>query len=186
MATTAAEQRELHEWLLSLPAFVAYPHAGCDRTLPPVNELSNVPVCVLTAPVNREWSQHYAMTPASLRRLRGDARMRLTLLRWPGDIVTAIEVLSRLAYNVTVQARPADAALARMTIRLAVSDDEALLIDVQDPRPDLPLSQAAIDGEEGRGLKYVRLLGATVSCFLSADARLKTVRAKLMPGEVSL
>ncbi|MFJ6558217.1 hypothetical protein ACIQNT_39280 [Streptomyces luteogriseus] len=126
------------------------------------------------------------MTPASLRRLRGDARMRLTLLRWPGDIATAIEVLSRLAYKATVYARPADAALARMTVRLAVTEDEALLIDVQDPRPDVPLSKAAINGEEGRGLKYARLLGATVSCSISEDVRFKIVRAQLLPGEVSL
>jgi hypothetical protein len=81
---------------------------------------------------------------------------------------------------------PADETLARMTVRLAVTEDEALLIDVQDPRPDIPLREAAIDDEKGRGLKYARLLGATVSCFLSADARLKTVRAQLIPGEVSL
>ncbi|MET9759964.1 ATP-binding protein [Streptomyces sp. NPDC006372] len=186
VATTPAEQRELREWLLSLSAFAAYPHAGHHRTLPPVNEPADAPVSVLTAPVDREWSQSYAMTPASLRRLRDDARMRLTLLRWPGDIVTAIEVLSRLAYNAAVHARPADETPARMTVRLAVTEDEALLIDVQDPRPDIPLSEAAIDGEMGRGLKYARLLGATVSCFLSEDARLKTVRAQLMPGEVSL
>jgi hypothetical protein len=104
--------------------------------------------------------------------------------QWPGDIVTAIEVLSRLAYNAVVHAWPADETLARMTVRLAVTEGEALLIDVQDPRPDVPLRDAAIDGEKGRGLKYGRLLGATVSCLLSADARLKTVRAKLIPGEV--
>ncbi|MFF6979392.1 hypothetical protein ACFZAV_16970 [Streptomyces sp. NPDC008343] len=186
VAITAAEQRQLHDWLLSLPAFAAYPYAGPARTLPPVNKISDAPVSILSAPVNREWSRSYAMTPASLRRLHTDARTRLTLLRWPGDIVTAIEVLSRLAYNAAVHARPADEALARMTVRLAVGDDEELLIDVQDPCPDVPLSQAAIDGETGMGLKYVRLLGATVSCFLSSDARLKTVRAQLKPGEVSL
>ncbi|WP_180686612.1 ATP-binding protein [Streptomyces gossypiisoli] len=188
VATTPAEQTALREWLLSLPAFAAYPHAGHHRALPPVNDPSDAPapVSVLTVPVDREWSQSYAMIPASLRRLRDDARMRLTLLRWPGDIVTAIEVLSRLAYNAAVHARPADETLARMTIRLAVTENEALLIDVQDPRPDVPLSQAAIDGEKGRGLKYARLLGATVSCFLSEDTRLKTVRAQLPPSEVSL
>ncbi|MEU0896787.1 hypothetical protein [Streptomyces massasporeus] len=186
VATTPAEQTALREWLLSLPAFAAYPHAGHDRTLPPVSGHSDAPVSVLTAPVDREWFQSYAMTPAGLRRLRDDARMRLTVLRWPGDIVTAVEVLSRLGHNAAVHARPADEALARMTVRLAVTEDEALLVDVQDPRPDVPLSKAAIDGEQGRGLKYARLLGATVSCFIFEDARLKTVRARLMPGEVSL
>ncbi|MFI9616880.1 hypothetical protein ACIHCM_35285 [Streptomyces sp. NPDC052023] len=123
VATTPAEQTALREWLLSLPAFAAYPHAGHHRTLPPVSEPSDAPVSVLTAPVDRERSQSYAMTPAGLRRLRNDARMRLTLLRWPGDIVTAVEVLSRLAYNAAAHARPADEALARMTVRLAVTED---------------------------------------------------------------
>jgi hypothetical protein len=163
VAATPAEQRELREWLMSLPAFAAYPHAGHHRTLPPVNEPTDAPASILTAPVDREWSQSYAMTPASLRRLRGDARMRLTLLRWPGDIATAIEVLSRLAYNAAVHARPADEALARMTVGLAVAEDEALLIDVQDPRPDVPLSEAAIDGDRGRGLKYARILGRSAA-----------------------
>ena len=112
--------------------------------------------------------------------------MFLTLLEWPGDIATAIEVLSRLAHNAVVHAQPDDEAATRMVIRLAVTEDEALVVDVQDPRSDGPLSEAAIDGEKGRGLKYARLLGATVSCFMSEDARFKTVRAQLLPGEVSL
>lgn len=140
VATTPAEQTALREWLLSLPAFAAYAHAGHHRLLPPVSDSSDAPVSVLTAPVDREWSQSYAMTLASLRRLRDDARMRLTVLRRPGDIITAIEMLSRGACNAVVHARPADEALARMTVRLAVTEDEALLSDVQDPRPDVPLS----------------------------------------------
>ncbi|MEU9662827.1 ATP-binding protein [Streptomyces chartreusis] len=186
MATTHAEQRELREWLLSLPTFAAYPHAGRHSAPLPVDRPTGAPDCALTTAVDREWSHSYAMTPASLRRLRDDARMRLTMLRWPGDIVTAIEVLSRLAYNATVHARPADAERARMTVRLAVTEDDTLVIDVQDPRPDIPLSEAAIDGERGRGLKYARLLGATLSWSISGDTRFKTVRARLLPGEVSL
>ncbi|MER5218598.1 ATP-binding protein [Streptomyces sp. NPDC002838] len=186
VAITTAEQTALREWLLSLPAFAAYPHAGHHGTIEPGDKPSGAPVSVLTAPLDREWSRSYAMAPASLRRLRDDARMRLTLLRWSGDIATALEVLSRLAHNALLHAGPAHEAVARMTIRLAVTEDETLVIDVQDPRPDVLLSQAAIAGEKGRGLKYARLLGATVSCFMSEDTRLKTVRAQLLPGEVSL
>lgn len=108
--------------------------------------------------------------------------MRLTLLRWTGDIATGIEVLSRLTHNALRHAQPVHEALARMTVRLAVTEDEVLVIDVQDPRPDAPLSQAAINGEQGTGLHYVRLLGATVSCFLTRNMRFKTVRAQLLPG----
>ncbi|MEU3855077.1 hypothetical protein [Streptomyces sp. NPDC029554] len=68
-----------------------------------------------------------------------------------------------------------------MTVRLAVTEDEELVIDVQDPRPDIPLSPAAIAGQKGTGLQYVRLLGATVNCSLSSDMRFKTVRAQLLP-----
>ncbi|WP_314223558.1 ATP-binding protein [Streptomyces zaehneri] len=186
VATTPAEQRELREWLLSLLAFAAYPHAGHHETLPPVTEASGGPEAVLTVPVDREWSRSYAMAPASLRQLRDHARMFLTLLGWPGDIATAIEVLSRLAHNAVVHAQPDDKAPARMAVRLAVTEDDALVIDVQDPRPDVPLSDAARAGEKGRGLKYARLLGARLSCFMSEDARFKTVRAQLLPGEVSL
>ncbi|MEV7083336.1 ATP-binding protein [Streptomyces sp. NPDC093516] len=113
--------------------------------------------------------------------MRTDARMRLTLLRWSGDIAAATEVLSRLAHNALRHAQPAHEAPAQMTVRLAVTEDEELVIDVQDPRPDIPLSQAAIAEEKGTGLQYVRLLGATVNCFLSSDMRLKTVRAHLLP-----
>ncbi|MGV9503555.1 ATP-binding protein [Streptomyces sp. NPDC003642] len=134
----------------------------------------------MTAPVDRECSSTYALAPGSLRRLPAEARMRLTLLRWSGDIAAAIEVLSRLTRNALRHAQPVHGAPARMTVRLAVAEDEVLAIDVQDPRLDVPLSQAAIKGETGRGLHYVRLLGATVSCFLSQDMRFKTVRAQLV------
>ncbi|MEH0557409.1 hypothetical protein [Streptomyces sp. B21-101] len=99
---------------------------------------------------------------------------------------TESEPEPRLAHNAVVHAQPDDKAPARMAVRLAMTEDDALVIDVQDPRPDVPLSDAARAGEKGRGLKYARLLGARLSCFMSEDARFKTVRAQLLPGEVSL
>jgi len=126
------------------------------------------------------------MTPVSLRRLRDHARMRLTLLRWPGDIVTAIEVLSRLADNAIVHAQPTGPGRAQMTVRLAVDTNDMLLVDVQDPSHHFPDSKAAIAGEKGSGLKYVRLLHAHVTSSLAQDGRTKTVRAVVPPGEVSL
>lgn len=53
-----------------------------------------------------------------------------------------------------------------MTVRLAVAEDKVLLVDVEDPRPEFPDSKAAIEGEKGRGLMYVRLLSAQVTWFL--------------------
>ncbi|WP_406490610.1 hypothetical protein OHB06_00960 [Streptomyces sp. NBC_01604] len=185
IARNPSEQTALRAWLLGIPAFAAYPHAGHHQAaLPPA--AVTPPLGGPGVPVDREWRRTYALTPASLRRLRDAARMYLTLLGWPGDIPTAVEVLSRLAHNALVHARPNDNAEAEMTVRLAVAEDNELLIDVEDPRPEFPDSKTAIAGETGNGLMYVRLLGATVTWSLSEDVRTKTVRARLLPGEVSL
>lgn len=95
-------------------------------------------------------------------------------------------MLSQLAHNALVHAPPADDAPAQMSVRLAVTEVESLVIDIQDPRLDLPLAKAGRAGERGRGLKYTRLLGATVSCLLHEDTQSKTVRAQLAPGGASL
>ncbi|WP_143076782.1 hypothetical protein [Streptomyces sp. MUSC 14] len=182
VAGTRAEQTALRAWLLGLPAFAAYPHTTRHATSP----TADMPTPHRSAPVDREWSQSYVMHPASLRRLRCEARMRLTLLRWPGDIATAIEVLSRLVHDAATHDQSADGTPRRMMLRLAVTEDEELVIDVQDPRPGIPVGSAAPAGEAGTGLAYARLLGAKVDHFLSEDARFRTVRAVLLPGEASL
>jgi hypothetical protein len=186
VAGTRAEQTALREWLLGLPAFAAYPRTTRHPTSPAAAMPTGVPGPHRSAPVDREWSQSYVMHPASLRRLRCEARMRLTLLRWPGDIATAIEVVSGLVHDTATPDQPADGAPRRMMLRLAVTEDEELVIDVQGPRPGVPVGSAAPAGETGSGLAYVRLLGAKVDHFVSEDARLRTVRAVLLPGEVSL
>lgn len=116
--------------------------------------------------------------------------MYLTVLGWPGDIHTAVEVLSRLARNAVTHARPDNEteveAEGEMTVRPAVAEDGVLLVDVEDPRPEFPDSKAAIAGEKGRGLMYVGLLGAEVTWSLSEDASTKTVRARLVPSRVPL
>lgn len=111
------------------------------------------------------------------------ALMYLTVLRWPGDIPTAVEVLSRLAHNAVIHARPdiESEADGEMTVRLAVADDNVLLVDVEDRHPEFPDSQAAIEGEKGRSLTYVRLLSAQVTWFLCEDTLTKTVQARLLP-----
>jgi anti-sigma regulatory factor (Ser/Thr protein kinase) len=178
IARNPSEQIALRAWLLRIPAFAVYLHARHHGPPPPP-----VGATPPGAPVDRAWSRSYALTPASLRGLRDAARMYLTLLRWPGDIPTAVEVLSRLAHNAVIHARPDNEAEAdgEMTVRLAVAEDNVLLVDVEDPRPDFPDSKAAIAGEKGRGLIYVRLLSARVTWFLSEDTLTKTVQARLLP-----
>ncbi|MFF2128689.1 ATP-binding protein [Streptomyces olivochromogenes] len=179
IARTPSEQNALRAWLLRIPAFAVYPHARHHG--PPPAPAGATPFLEPGAPVDRAWSRSYALTPASLRGLRDAARMYLTVLRWPGDIPTAVEVLSRLAHNAVIHARPDTESEAdgKMTVRLAVAENNVLLVDVEDPRPEFPDSKAAIEGEKGRGLMYVRLLSAQVTWYLSEDARTKTVQARL-------
>jgi anti-sigma regulatory factor (Ser/Thr protein kinase) len=170
---TRSERAALRAWLQSLAAFAVYPHAGDQRSsLHPVGA---------GAPVDRSWGRSYALARESLRRLRDDARMFLTVLGWPGDVVVAAEVLSRLAENAVVHAGAAGGPEAEMSVRLSVTEDDMLIVDVTDPLPEFPDSEAAIAGERGRGLMYAQLLGARVTWSLSGDARAKTVRAWLLP-----
>ncbi|MFF7887785.1 ATP-binding protein [Streptomyces sp. NPDC020794] len=178
IARNPSEQNALRAWLLRIPAFAVYPHARHHGPTPPPAGATPP-----GAPVDRAWCRSYALTPASLRGLRDAARMYLTVLGWPGDIPTAVEVLSRLAHNAVIHAQPDNEAEAdgEMTVRLAVAEDNVLLVDVEDPRPEFPDSTAAIEGEKGSGLMYVRLLRAQVTWSLSEDARTKTVQARLLP-----
>ncbi|QIY93062.1 ATP-binding protein [Streptomyces sp. S1D4-11] len=188
IARNPSEQNALRAWLLGIPAFAVYPHARRHGPTPPPAGATRLPGP--GAPVDRAWCRSYALTPASLRGVRDAARMYLTVLGWPGDIPTAVEVLSRLAHNAVIHARPEneteEEAEGEMTVRLAVAEDGVLLVDVEDPRPEFPDSKAAIAGEKGRGLMYVSLLGAEVTWYMSESASTKTVRARLLPGMVPL
>ncbi|MER6205958.1 hypothetical protein [Streptomyces sp. NPDC001642] len=179
IARTAGEQTALRQWLLNIPAFAAYPYAGRQGPHPLDARLAGP-----GAPVDRKWTRPYPLAPASLRRLRIDARMFLTVLGWDGDLTTALEVLSRLAHNAVVHAQPVTGIEAEMTVRLAITEDNKLLIDVEDPCPHFPESESVIAGAKGSGLMYVRALDATVTWFLSEDACTKTVRAVLL-GEAT-
>ncbi|MFD8006498.1 ATP-binding protein [Streptomyces mirabilis] len=179
IARNPSEQNSLRAWLLRIPAFAVYPHARHHGPTPPPT--GTTPPMGPGAPVDRAWCRSYALTLASLRGLRDAARMYLTVLRWPGDIATAVEVLSRLAHNAVIHARPDTEAEGEMAVRLVVAEDNVLLVDVEDPRPEFPDGKAAIEGEKGRGLMYARLLSAQVTWFLSEDTLTKTVQARLLP-----
>ncbi|MDF3141078.1 MULTISPECIES: ATP-binding protein [unclassified Streptomyces] len=177
------DRMALRTWLLSVPAFAAYPQAG-PRSLALTSSEGGAETAssVIGAPVDRQWSRSYLLAPRSLRRIRSEAFTHLTILGWPGDIVAAVEVLARLACNAIDHGKSSEPA-GQMDVLLAVTEADELRIDVRDPSPDFPDSQAAIGGEKGGGLREVRLLGAEVTWSLAADGHSKTVRALLTPGE---
>ncbi|MEV5880667.1 hypothetical protein AB0L75_42150 [Streptomyces sp. NPDC052101] len=173
----------LRVWLLGIPAFAVYPQAGSCLRTPDTAGAVALPSGA-GAPLDRQLSRSYPLNSASLRQVRTDAITRLTVLGWPGNIMAAVRVLAILANNAVVHATPASAAYAQMTVLLAVMEDDELRIDVQDPFPEFRDSEAALNGEKGRGLLAARLLGAEVSWSLAEDGRSKTVRARMVPGEV--
>jgi hypothetical protein len=188
IAWSYGDRIALRTWLIGASAFAVYPQAGRyghTRTHGAGNDEGILPPLVLTAPVIRHWATSYALHTGSLRQLRTDAHTQLSLLGWPGNIYAAVEVLARVAHNAITHAQPLDEAEAQMHVRLAVTAQDELLIDVGDPRPDFPHSASAIRGEKGRGLWDARRLGAKVSWILAQDGRSKTVRACLVPGEAS-
>ncbi|MEU9336500.1 ATP-binding protein [Streptomyces sp. NPDC048290] len=181
VAVTQVERGLLRSWLGSLPAFVAYPESGYPAAPLPGPFPAADPPALPEPLFLRRWSRSYALNPASLCRVRGDVRRQLTLMGWTGDVPRAIQVVSRLTHNAVTHAQPADGGPARMTVRLSVPPGGGLVIDVQDPRPDLPLGKAALAGTGNGGLMDVRLLGAELSSPARAGARSKTVRARIRP-----
>lgn len=182
IAWHAAERTALRAWLLSVPAFALFTQAA----QPPVRRAYQAASAAVGAAVAREWSRQYELHPHSLRRVRTDAFTFLTALGWPGSVVAAVGVLDRLARNAVIHAVPVGAATARMDVLLAVAEDDELRIDVCDPLPAFPDSTDALNGERGRGLRDVRRMGADLSWSLSEDALSKTIRARMVPGEVPL
>ncbi|MEU6610933.1 ATP-binding protein [Streptomyces shenzhenensis] len=179
----AGNRDVLRSWLLGLPAFAA---CECPRAERPRQALrpARAPQDPATRtapprPAGRRWQRSYALHPLSVRPIREAARAHLTLWSWPGDIVAAVDVLARLAYNAVVHARPAGEADARMRVRLTLGEHDTLLLEVGDPRPDFRNSAAAIAGVLGNGLREARLLGAEVSWLPAADGHGKFVRARL-------
>ncbi|MFE7975687.1 hypothetical protein [Streptomyces shenzhenensis] len=181
VARHAGDRDVLRSWLLGLPAFAACACPGRPgQALPPVRAPRDSAVrTALPRPAGRRWQRSYALHPLSVRPVREAARAHLALWRWPGDIVAAVDVLARLAYNAVVHARPAGEADARMRVRLTLGEHDTLLLEVGDPRPDFQNSAAAIAGVLGNGLREARLLGAEVSWLPAADGHGKFVRARL-------
>ena len=178
------DRTALRVWLLGLSAFAVYPQAG-QRHAGHEHDTADgqTVLSAVGAPIDRQWSRSYILDRASLWRVRSDAYTYLTVLGWPGNIVAAVEVLTRLARNAITHARPLGQTDAQMNVLLAVAEDDELRIDVQDPSPEFPDSKAAINGEKGQGLREAHQWGADVTWSLAEDGATKTVRARLAPGE---
>lgn len=181
VTTDPARQTALRRWLRRLPAFTASPRATDRATRPPGTGRAAAPEPGPGVPAARAWSRSYARTEASPGRLRDDARTHLILLGWPGDTATAIEVLDRLAHPLLPPGRSALDASAGITVRLAVTEQEHLVMDVRIPRPDTAPADRHGGARLANSLANARLQGAEVSCFPSEDARFTTLRALLRP-----
>lgn len=144
------DRTALRVWLLGVPAFAAYPQAGQRRDHRGPDEDHTGTTSAVDAPIDRIWpTRSYALDRASLRRVRSEAFTYLTILGWPGDVVAAVEVLARLADNAIRHARPADKADARLDVLLAVTEDDALRIDVTDPSPPSPTARPPSTARRG-------------------------------------
>ncbi|MEV5129095.1 ATP-binding protein [[Kitasatospora] papulosa] len=112
------------------------------------------------------------------------ARTRLTMLRWPGNRESATQVVGILIGNAVKHADPGAQHEDRLLrLRLAITEDHALLIDVEDPLPEFRQFEQARAGEIGGGLWTVRRLGGALSWHLPEHGG-KAVRARLIPGLV--
>jgi hypothetical protein len=74
----------------------------------------------------------------------------------------------------------------QIELRLSITVEGQLHIDVTDANPRFPGFEEALRGEHARGLGHVQELGARLTWFLRPDQFGKTVRATLTPGPVDL
>ncbi|GAA0906616.1 hypothetical protein [Streptomyces thermoalcalitolerans] len=136
------------------------------------------------AAIVRSFTTQLPGAPRALITARAWMRQMVTVLRWSGDVQTAVEVASRLVDNGVRHGIPSTRPSVERQLTLSVAIDEAgaLLIDVTDLDPAFPCFEAAARGEKGRGLWEVASLGARVTWFLHHERTGKTVRATLAPS----
>lgn len=115
-------------------------------------------------------------------------RTAVTALCWHGDVLRAVEAITRLVDNGVRHGMPDEVPRheRRLSLVAALTEDGELLIEVSDLNPSFPDFDAAVRGEKGRGLWHVARLGARVIRFLPHEGVGKTVRAVLPPGPVDL
>ncbi|MFF8431080.1 ATP-binding protein [Streptomyces sp. NPDC016566] len=132
----------------------------------------------------RSLSTELPGVPFAVHGARTWVRMSVTALHWQGDILQAVEVITRLVDNGVRHGMPADVPRdeRRLVLSAAVTDTGELLIDVSDLNPAFRDFDEAVAGKKGRGLWHVARLGARVIRFLPHEGAGKTVRAVLPPG----
>ncbi|MEL3945893.1 MULTISPECIES: ATP-binding protein [Streptomyces] len=136
------------------------------------------PPALSRAPLpTRNWFASYPLTPASARLARQHSRLRLAAWQWRGDLDDAVLVVSELVANA---ARHGKVTGHHLWLRLALAEDDELIVDVSDPRREFPAFEGggAASGEGGRGLVVVRQLVRELEWF-PRDGQGKTVRATL-------
>lgn len=142
------------------------------------------PELLLSSPVDREWRRTFQLEPSAAQLARLHTRTRLTMLRWPGNSEGATQAAGILVGNAVAHADPGTNHAERFVrLRLAITEDHALLIDVHDPLPEFRDFERASAGEVGRGLWVVGRLGGVLSWHLCERGG-KAVRARMMPGPV--
>ncbi|WP_406329997.1 ATP-binding protein [Streptomyces sp. NBC_00203] len=127
--------------------------------------------------LTHDWSMGYPMTLRSVRLARLQARRRLTMWQWAGDIDDAVLVVSELVANAVRHGRVVG---HELWLRLAELEDRGLVVEVSDPVRAFPeiTAEPEPEGESGRGLLVVRQLTRELGWFHRADVG-KTVRARL-------
>ncbi|WP_369259306.1 ATP-binding protein [Streptomyces sp. R35] len=115
------------------------------------------------------------MTLRCVRLARLQARRRLTMWQWTGDIDDAVLIVSELVANAVQHGRVVG---HELWLRLTELEDGGLVVEVSDPVRVFPEVAEGPGGESGRGLLVVRQLTRELGWFHRADVG-KTVRARL-------
>ncbi|MFI8929682.1 ATP-binding protein [Streptomyces sp. NPDC053474] len=117
------------------------------------------------------------MTPTAAALARKGTRGWLAAWGWGGDVDDAVLVVSELVANA---ARHGHVTGHHLWLRLAVTANGGLVVDVSDPVGEFPgFESAAPQGEGGRGLLVVRQLAEELGWFPRQNHG-KTVRALLL------
>ncbi|WP_405682760.1 hypothetical protein [Streptomyces sp. NBC_01238] len=145
------------------------------------------PVSSITGnlPVAVEWSRAFDLLSPASQLARLHTRTRLTMFKWAGNVEGATTVVGILVRNAVDHADPGPTAENRQVqLKLAITENHELTIDVRDPIPQFRDFEQAAAGQEGRGLWTLRRLGGELSWFLCHERVGKTVRARMTPGLV--
>ncbi|WP_411575310.1 hypothetical protein [Streptomyces mutabilis] len=139
-------------------------------------------------PVVRSFTTQLPGDSRALGLARVWTRRIVTVLCWRGDVLQAVEAVTRLVDNGVKHGIPCSVPPSEQQLVLSVATDESgsVVMDVADLNPAFPDFDTAVRGEKGRGLWQVAALGAKVTRFLPHEDRGKTVRAVLSPERIDV